>query len=160
MRAGFNPRRQGDLGELLALEWLVSVGAALYLPLGHSPDADIVAEFDERLLRVQVKTCGFKRNGRWEVELGTHGGNQSWNGLVKRFSSQRVDFVFVHVADGRRWFIPSDQVEGARKILLGGPNYAAFEVEPGRPFEAASGHASLDSIAARRGSRAVKGVRL
>jgi hypothetical protein len=66
----------------------------------------------------------------------------------------------VHVADGRRWFIPATEVAGGTAILLGGPKYAAFEVERGRPFEAASELASLDSTPARRGSRAVKGVRL
>jgi hypothetical protein len=142
------------------MEWLASVGAALYVPSGHSPDVDLVAEIDERLVRVQVKTCGMRRNGRWEVALCTRGGNRSWNGLVKYFSSKRADFVFVHVADGRRWFIPGDQVDGGTKIALGGPKYAAHEVEPGRPFSAASGATSLDSMPARRGSRAVKGVAL
>jgi hypothetical protein len=114
----------------------------------------------DRLIRVQVKTCGFFVKGRWEVSLATRGGNQSLSGIVKRFSPQRADYLFVHVADGRRWFIPADQVEGGVQVVLGGPKYAAFEVEPGRPFEAASSVAPLHSMTARRGSRAVKGARL
>jgi hypothetical protein len=94
------------------------------------------------------------------VAVGTRGGNQSWSGLVKHFSADRADYLFVHVADGRRWFIPATEVGGGTAILLGGPKYAAYEIEPGRPFEAASNVAPLDSIAARRGSRAVKGARL
>ena len=142
------------------MEWLVTAGAALYLPLGHSPDVDVVADFDGQLVRVQVKTCGLFVNGRWQVSLVTRGGNQSWTGIVKHFSPQRADYLFVHVADGRRWFIPADQVDGGTKIVLGGPKYAAFEVEPGRPFEAASSVTPLHSIPARRGSRAVKGAAL
>jgi hypothetical protein len=64
----------------------------------------------------------------------TRGGNQSWNGLAKHFSPERCDYLFVLVADGRRWFIPSREVEGSSGIALGGPKYAAYEVEPGRPF--------------------------
>jgi hypothetical protein len=124
------------------------------------PDVDLVADFDGRFVRVQVKTCGLFVKGRWHVSLDTRGGNQSWSGTVKHFSPERADYLFVHVADGRRWFIPADQVGGGTAIVLGGPKYAAFEVEQGRPFEAASGLASLDSNAARRGSRAVKGARL
>jgi hypothetical protein len=142
------------------MEWLVSVGAALYMPFGHSPDVDIVADIDDRLLRVQVKTCGLFIKRRWQVSLVTRGGNQSWSGIVKQFSPQRADYLFVHVADGRRWLIPATEVAGGTGILLGGPKYAAFEVERGRSSEAASGLASLDSMPARRGSRAVKGVRL
>ena len=160
MRAGYHPRRQGDLGELSAMEWLASVGAALYVPIGHSPDIDVVASFEGRLVRVQVKTCGLFVRGRWHVSLVTRGGNRSWSGIVKHFSPERADFLFVHVADGRRRFVPATEVGGGTAILLGGPKYAAYEIEPGRPFEAASDLASLDSLPARRGSRAVKGVRL
>jgi hypothetical protein len=54
--------------------------------------------------------------------------------LVKHFSSDRCDWLFVLVADGRRWFIPSDAVEARSGLRLGGPKYAAYEVEPGRPL--------------------------
>jgi hypothetical protein len=66
--------------------------------------------------------------------MATRGGNQSWSRLVTRFSSERCDWLFVLVADGRRWFIPADAVEGGSALLLGGPKYAAYEVEPGRPL--------------------------
>jgi PD-(D/E)XK endonuclease len=155
-----HPREQGDFGELSALEWLVHAGAHVYLPLGHSPDCDLVADLDGRLVRVQVKTSRYARHGRWCVELGTHGGNQSWNGVVKRFSPLRSDFLFVHVADGRRWFIPADEVTGGRSIVLGGPKYARFEVDPGRPFPASLADQTLSSDVPRWGSRAVKGTRL
>ena len=118
------------------MEWLAHAGAYVYLPLGHSPDCDLVADIDGRLVRVQVKTSGCFRLGRWDVTLATRGGNRSWSGLVKRFSPERADFLFVHVADGRRWFIPSHEVEGGTGIRLGGPKYAGFEVDPGRPFPA------------------------
>ena len=128
------PREQGDIGELSALSWLADHGAKASIPFGHSPDYDLVADLDGRLLRVQVKTATFFRHGRWEVSLATYGGNQSWTGLVKRFDATRCDYLFVLVRDGRRWFIPSDALGGGRRILLGGPKYAEFEVEPGNPI--------------------------
>ena len=100
---------------------------------------------------MQVKTCGLKRNGRWEVALATRGGNRSWSGVVKRFSAGRADFLFVHVADGRRWFIPADQVAGGTAIILGGPKYAAFELEPGRPFQTLSSDAPVGFPSGQRG---------
>jgi PD-(D/E)XK endonuclease len=129
------PRRQGDLGELSALEWLAGQGYKLWLPVGHSPNSDLIAEDDdERLLRVQVKTTTRYDNRRWAVMVCTRGGNQSWNGLVKRFSSTRCDWLFVLVGDGRRWFIPARVVEGGTKIHLGGPKYSEFEIDSGRPL--------------------------
>jgi PD-(D/E)XK endonuclease len=127
-------RRQGDLGELSAMEWFASKGASIAVPVGHSPDWDFIAELGDSLLRVQVKTCIAFRNGRWEVSVCTRGGNQSWNGIVKRFDPARCDRLFAVVSDGRRWCIPSDRVEGSASVRLGGPKYAEFEVEPGRPL--------------------------
>jgi hypothetical protein len=105
-----NPRQQGDLGEYSAIEWLASRGYPVFVPIGHVPV------------------------NRWDVMLCTRGGNQSWNGLSKRFSSDRCDYLFVLVGDGRRWFIPADVVGGGAGIALGGPKYAGYEVDRGRPF--------------------------
>lgn len=125
-------RRQGDLGEVSALEWLVAQGWDVYVPFGHSEDCDLVAVIDGRFQGVQVKTTSSYMRGRWQLSLCTRGGNQSWNGLVKRFSADRCDWLFAHAGDGRRWFIPASIVGGGNAILLGGPKYAEFEIEPGR----------------------------
>jgi PD-(D/E)XK endonuclease len=129
-----SPREQGDLGEYSAIEWLGSHGFHVYVPVGHSPDVDLIALYDEDALKVQVKTSTQFRNGRWAVMLSTQGGNQSWNGVVKFFHSSRCDRVFVLVGDGRRWFIPTTEIAATTKLTLGGPKYADFEVEPGRPL--------------------------
>jgi hypothetical protein len=132
-----NRRKQGDLGELSAMEWLTSNGATVFAPFGHSPDIDLIAELDGRLLRVQVKTsvCGERTAlgyHRYSVNLATNGGNQSWTGTVKKFDPERIDFLFVLTGDGRRWFIPSRYVEARRCVRIGGPKYSEFEIERGR----------------------------
>jgi hypothetical protein len=132
----WTPRNQGNLGELSAIEWLGHHADGLYQPLFEHPDCDFVAIYGERLVRVQVKTSTCWRNNRWEITLATRGGNRSWSGLVKLLSSSRCDAVFVHVGDGRRWYIPASALEGRAKIVLGGPKYRRYEVEPGRPLPA------------------------
>jgi hypothetical protein len=134
MFGSVNPRRQGDLGEYSAVEWLGSRGYPVWIPLGHSPDCDLVTEIGGRLVRVQVKTSTVRVKDRFHVALRTSGGNQSWSGVAKRFSAERCDWLFVLVGDGRRWFIPSEEVGGATVVVLGGPKYAAYEVDPGRPL--------------------------
>lgn len=124
------------------MQWLVRQGAAVFIPLGVHPDCDLLADWGGRIDRVQVKTSGFSRNGRWEVRLSTSGGNQSWNGIVKYMDASRCDRLFVHVADGRRWFIPSASLGGRSLIVLGGPKYAEYEVEPGYPFPSRPGSPS------------------
>jgi PD-(D/E)XK endonuclease len=136
-----NRRVQGDIGELSAMEWLGSRGATIWVPLNHSPHVDLMAEWDDRLIRVQVKTSTFRgpvKSGeeRWRISIVTNGGNRSWTGLAKKFDPNQVDYLFVLVGDGRRWFIPAPCVEAARSIALGGSKYSEFEVERGTPFEA------------------------
>ncbi len=134
MKGRIPPRTQGDIGEWSAIGWLIDQGAKVFLPLGHSPDVDLVADLGDRLVSIQVKTSTVYRNARYEVTLCTRGGNQSWNGLVKRFDPGRCDYLFVHAGNGRRWFIPSSLVGGGSGILLGGPKYEAYEVECDRPL--------------------------
>lgn len=133
--ARLKPREQGDLGELSAMQWLVSQGARVYIPVFHSPDVDLIAEFAHELMRIQVKTSTFRnRRGRWEIRISTSGGNQSWNGLVKYLDPSRCDYLFVLLGDGRRWFIPTAALECRSGLTLGGAKYSEFEVESGRPL--------------------------
>ena len=140
-------RRQGDLGEFSAMDWFVSRGALVCFPIGHSPDWDFIAELDRRLIRVQVKTGTVFHNRRWVVTVCTRGGNQSWSGLVKRFDPGSCDILFAVVGDGRRWCIPSDALGGKTSVALGGPRYADFEVEAGRPLPARTGADTPSTIA-------------
>jgi hypothetical protein len=131
-----SPREQGDFGEQSAIDWLWWHRYAVYLPLGHSPHCDLIAEDGPKLLRVQVKTSTVFFKNRWAVAVCTKGGNQSWSGLVKRLDPTRIDYLFELVADGRRWFIPAKAIGGGTAVHLGGLKYAAFEVEPDRPLGA------------------------
>lgn len=149
-------RAQGDLGELSAIAWFVEQGAQVFLPFGHSPDCDLVADWGRGPKRIQVKTCTRVVGGRYVVMLATKGGNQSWSGTVKRFAGDRCDELFVLTGDGRRWLIPAAEVEGGTEIRLGGPKYARYEIEAGRPLAPAGGGRSLESLAARRDTEAVK----
>jgi PD-(D/E)XK endonuclease len=157
------PREQGDRGERAALHWIMGQGAHVAIPFGHSPHYDLVADFDADLLRVQVKTSACRHKERWAVTVCTRGGNQSWQGLVKRLDPSRFEYLFVLVGDGRQWFIPADRIEGAITILLGGPKYAEFEVERGDPIPSTSGRTSASTIEPldpRGDVRVAKGVAL
>jgi hypothetical protein len=123
-------RRQGDIGEAAAIAWLTRAGFGVWVPLGHSSDADLIAQRGDGLFRVQVKTSTAFRNGRYEVSLVTKGGNQSWSGRIKTIDARHYEYLFVLVADGRQWFIPAAKIAAKTMVLLGGPKYADFEVDP------------------------------
>lgn len=121
MSNAFHARRQGDIGEAAAIHELTRLGAVVSVPLFHSPDYDLVADFGEGLRRVQVKTSTHRTGrSRYAVQLATSGGNTSWNGVVKEFDPSRCDLLFALVGDGRRWLIPTGEIEGRRGVILGG----------------------------------------
>jgi Holliday junction resolvase-like predicted endonuclease len=134
MERRINRGQQGDIGEASAIDWLTRMGAVVLAPIGRSPDFDLVACVNGRLLRIQVKTStqhlmtptGETRSA---VNLVTSGGNQSWNGTAKKIDPARFDYLFVLTSDGRRWFIPSTKVEARSAIRLGGPKYSEFEID-------------------------------
>jgi PD-(D/E)XK endonuclease len=130
-----NRRQQGDLGEASAIEWLTRQGATVLIPFGHSPDYDLVAEIEGQLLRIQVKTSTFarssRRHDRWTVQVATNGGNQTWTGVAKRFNPGAVDYLYILVGDGRRWWIPTSDIDGETNITLGGSKYSEFEISSG-----------------------------
>jgi hypothetical protein len=101
----------------------------------HSAD-DLIADIQGKLFRIQVKTSRRATDspGHYAVQLATFGGNQSWTGVVKMFDPNRCDFLFVLVAEGRRWFIPSSEIEGSRAIVLGGAKYSEFQVGQTAPL--------------------------
>jgi Holliday junction resolvase-like predicted endonuclease len=128
-----NRRQQGDLGEASAIEWLTRQGAVVFAPIGHSPDVDLVACFRNSALRIQVKTT-IRRvaepEPRWSVLIATRGGNQSWSGTAKLFNRSAADYLFVLTGSGRRWFIPSTDLQGTTALKLGGARYSEFEIAP------------------------------
>ena len=157
-----NRRQQGDLGEVSAIEWLTRQGATVLMPIGHSPDYDLIADFDGRLMRVQVKTSTFLQrtpNGhqRWAVSICTNGGNQSWTGTTKWFDANKVDVVFVVVGDGRRWLIPASDIESTNGLNLGGPKYGQYEIEPAAAITPLvyGGDECVSTIESARGSAGV-----
>jgi hypothetical protein len=135
-----NRSRQGDLGEASAMTWLMSQGATVFLPFGHSPQIDLIAQFGAHLVRLQVKTtvCRVQTpagHARWSALIATRGGNRSWSGRAKVIDREAVDAVYVLVGDGRRWLIPVDELGARSSIQLGGPKYSEYELEPEAALE-------------------------
>lgn len=153
-----DPRRQGERGEKLAAAWFIEHGAIVFVPALHTlRNYDFIVDWEDGSgpQRIQVKITTQFVHGRWSVSICTRGGNRSWNGLVKRLDPSKYERLFVIVAGGRRWLIPPDRVSGGTGLNLGGPKYAAWELDPGPPL--VTDRSALDSRGPWRGSRAVKG---
>ena len=115
-----NPREQGDLGERSAVEWLWSRGHPVFVPFGHSADVDLMTVIAGRPLRVQMKTSGFFVHDRWKDRETVQR-----RALRPAVRPRRRRTPLVH---------PCGRGPGHDRDPPGGPKYAAYEVERGRPF--------------------------
>ena len=118
-----NPRHQGDIGVGAAIAHFMASGYRVAVPLGESQPWDLIVEKKEDGTgpeRVQVKTSTYKNPyGIYEVQICTNGGNQSWNGLVKRFDPEAVEWLFVLTDDLDRYVIPTSAIRSTTTLNLG-----------------------------------------
>lgn len=122
--------QQGDLGEARAVYELVKLGYALSKPLHVHLPYDFIAEKDNRLYRVQVKTSRLvlrKSTQAYQVQLCSTGGNRLVNTRT-HFDSTKIDLLFVMTADDRCWLIPADKVVAKNNITVGTALYAEYQV--------------------------------
>ena len=58
-----NSKRIGNIGEAKVLAKFVEMGIPIYIPFGDDEKTDLIAEFDGKLNKIQVKTSIKSKNG-------------------------------------------------------------------------------------------------
>jgi hypothetical protein len=122
-----NTKKQGDVGLGAAIHFFTNRGDTVSLPLTDSQDYDLVIEMDEALKRVQVKSSSYMRNGSYQVQLSTKGGNRSGAGKITLLNKKRVELIYVITASGQQYLIPTQRAP-QHSISLN-HDYDEFKVE-------------------------------
>lgn len=115
-----NTRKQADVGLGQAIAYFTGLGYSVSIPLTESQRYDLIVDDGETLYRVEVKTTRYRRENRYIAKLSTQGGNQSWGGVVKKFSAADADYVFIVTEYGVRFLIPAELIDGFSEVSLGG----------------------------------------
>jgi hypothetical protein len=109
-------KEQGDTCESFATFYYTSLGCIVSKPLTHSPYYDLIVDTDGVLKKVECKSSRFKDNPKsYTVALGTTGGNQSWNKVVKKIDAKKVDEIFILDGDGNYYIYNSKDLHNKRK---------------------------------------------
>ena len=117
-----NRKQQGDVGVAMAIAYYTKKGYGVSVPLTDNLRYDLIVDSGEKLLRVQVKCTArlTTDGGDYELGLRTAGGNQSWNKISKKISSEEADLVFAYVLPLNRMYeFPVDFVAGRPSLRLG-----------------------------------------
>lgn len=114
-----NTKEQGDIGVAQAIYYYTLNGYKVSIPNTDSTRYDLIVDKDGRLYRVQCKTTFAKaRSGMPIAGLRTMGGNQSWNGVVKRITEEETDLIWICVDGKAAYEFPVKALAGRHSITL------------------------------------------
>ena len=81
----------GNIGEAKVLCKFVELGIPVYLPFGDNERSDLIAEFNGKLNKIQVKTSVKAENGKMLFDLTSS--TQHRSGRVKhKYTNEEIDY--------------------------------------------------------------------
>ncbi len=121
-------KEKGDIAVGQAINYYLSKGYEVCLPIGDKRDYDFIVEKSGSLKRVQVKFAGFsvKRN-RSVVGLRITGGNQSYN-YAKMYDINSFDELFIFTEKNDRFVIPWSHVTCRNELIVDSGKYNQYKV--------------------------------
>lgn len=107
--------RLGNIGESKTLSKFVELQIPVYIPFGGKERADLIAEFNGRLNKIQVKTSEFSKNEKIVFKLTT----SSRSGKRHTYSSNEIDyFALYNFQEDILILIPFSEVEGKTSVTF------------------------------------------
>lgn len=91
-----NSKRIGNIGEAKVLAKFVEMGIPVYIPFGDDEKADLIAEFNDKLNKIQVKTSIKSKNGCSLFDLTsstahrTNGGRRKYSNSVYSLDRDKI----------------------------------------------------------------------
>ena len=93
-----NSKRIGNIGEAKVLAKFVEMGIPIYIPFGDDEKADLIAEFDGKLNKIQVKTSIKKKNGCSIFDLTSSTAHRT-NGERRKYLNSEIDYFALYSLD-------------------------------------------------------------
>jgi hypothetical protein len=111
-------KRKGDLAELKVAADLIDRGCRLSIPFGEDCDYDLIADYEGRLHRVQVKYV--RSDGRTIiVRCRSHSLTNGKVRVVKHYTASTVDWIAVYDCTSERcYYCPSWELGAAGRSTL------------------------------------------
>jgi len=110
-----NSKNIGNIGEAKALAKFVELGIPVYIPFGDNEKADLIAEFNGKLNKIQVKTSCKAKNGVMIFDL-TSSTLHRKHGIKHIYTTNEIDyFVCYNIERDKLFLIP---IEAATKSAI------------------------------------------
>ena len=93
-----NSKRIGNIGEAKVLAKFVEMGIPIQIPFGDDEKADLIAEFDGKLNKIQVKTSIKSKNGCSIFDLTSSTAHRT-NGERRKYLNSEIDYFALYSLD-------------------------------------------------------------
>ena len=90
-----NSKSIGNIGEAKVLCKFVELNIPVYVPFGDNEKADLVAEFNGKLQKIQVKTSVKAENGKMSFDLTSSTVHRK-NGLKHKYTQNEIDYFALY----------------------------------------------------------------
>ncbi len=116
-----NSKRLGNIGEAKALAKFVDLQVPVYLPFGDVEKSDLIAEFNGKLNRIQVKACEKFESGSFTVSLKSSTIRKQVD-YYHTYTSDEVDyFVIYNLESDTLLLVPINKLEGRTSLKVNIP---------------------------------------
>lgn len=96
-------KRYGNIDESVAISSFVKYGIPVYLPFGDNEKADLIAEFNGKLNKIQVKTSVNAKNNRMIFDLTSCSYHR--NGGRHKYLQSEIDYFFCYNIERDKTFL-------------------------------------------------------
>lgn len=102
----------GNIGEAMALTNFVKWGIPVYIPFGDNERADLIADFNGKLQKIQVKTSEKCENGKFNFSLISSTTHRK-NGVKHIYTEDEIDFFCLYNLESDvLMLVPIQDLEG------------------------------------------------
>lgn len=113
-----NSKRIGNIGEAKVLAKFVELGIPVYLPFGDNERTDLIADFNGKLNKIQVKTSIKAENGRMKFDL-TSSTLHIKNGVKHIYTKDEIDyFACYNITRDKIFLIPIEKANCLSEITI------------------------------------------
>ena len=118
---------QGNMGLSKAIDYFTSHQITIALPLNDTQKYDLIADFNNKLQRISIKTSRRKNKyNTYTIQLRNTGGS-SGHIKYRYFDKNDCDYIFVLTGDNKIYLIPTNIITSITSIDVGN-KYSEYEV--------------------------------
>lgn len=108
----------GNVGEAIALAGFVQMQIPVYIPFGDNERADLIAEFNGKLQKIQVKTSEKCEDGKVTFSLVSSTVHRK-NGVKHVYTKNEIDyFVLYNIETHMLLLVPQERVAGMKAVTF------------------------------------------